>query len=80
MSVLTDASGAVVERDFYDAWGKRRNADGSDDAACAIVSLSARGFTGQEHIDPACLVNLNARLYDPTLGRFMSPDSVVPDS
>ena len=30
VSVLTDETGAVVERDSYDAWGKRRNPNGSD--------------------------------------------------
>jgi hypothetical protein len=30
-------------------------------------------------MDSVCLVNLNARIYDPTLGRFMSADGVVRD-
>ena len=74
-----DESGAVVERDSYDAWGKRRNIDGSDDAACSLTSLTSRGYTGHEHIDAVCLINMNARIYDPVLGRFTAADSVVPD-
>ena len=79
IAVLTDQTGAVVERDAYDAWGKRRNLDGSDDTACALTSQTTRGFTGHEHIDDLCLIDANARLYDPTLGRFLSPDDMIPE-
>jgi RHS repeat-associated protein len=79
-STLTDQSGNVTERIFYDPWGKRRNANGTDDASCSIVSASTRGFTGQEHIDSLCAINFNARIYDPVIGRFMSADSVVPNA
>jgi len=79
-SVLTDGSGMVSERDSYDAWGRRRNPDGSDAASCtAITSATTRGFTAQEHMDPVCAINFNARLYDPTVGRFLSADSIVPN-
>ena len=69
----------VVERDSYDAWGKRRNPNGSDDATCSLTSATSRGFTGQEMLDAVCLINMNARLYDPSLGRFLSADSIVPN-
>ncbi len=36
-------------------------------------------FTGQEDDDDLGLYNYGARLYDPALGRFISPDSIVPD-
>jgi RHS repeat-associated protein len=78
-SVLTNASGAVTERDSYDAWGKRRNPNGTDNTACSITSTSLRGYTGQEMMDPVCLINLNARLYDPTVARVMSADPIVSD-
>jgi len=79
IAVVTDENGNVVERDAYDAWGKRRNLDGSDNTACSLTSLTTRGFTGQEEIDAECLINANARIYDPSLGRFMTADSTVPD-
>jgi RHS repeat-associated protein len=31
-------------------------------------------------MDSVCQVNANARLYDPTLGRFMSADTVIADA
>ena len=36
-----------------------------------------RGFTGHEHLSFFGLINMNARLYDPVLGRFLSPDPYV---
>ncbi|MGE5479250.1 MAG: RHS repeat domain-containing protein [Chloroflexota bacterium] len=39
----------------------------------------ARGFTGHEHIRQFNLINMNARLYGPRIGRFLSPDSYIPD-
>jgi len=66
-------SGATVMG--YDAWGSRRNPDGSAAPAGSFdVPLGRRGFTGQETIPTAGLVNMNGRVYDPALGRFLSPD------
>lgn len=30
-------------------------------------------------MDNFCLINLNGRIYDPVLGRFLSADTIVPD-
>jgi hypothetical protein len=48
-----------------------RNAYGCDASPCmATTSLTTRGFTGQEEMDSICAVNLNARIYDPSIGNF----------
>lgn len=39
--------------------------------------MLGRGFTGHEHLPMFGLINMNARLYDPALGRFLSPDPYV---
>lgn len=39
--------------------------------------MTGRGFTGHEHLDGFGLIHMNARLYDPILGRFLSPDPYV---
>ena len=36
-----------------------------------------RGFTGQESIPSTGLVNMNGRVYDPQVARFLSPDPTI---
>ena len=79
ISVITNETGAVVERLSYDAWGKRRNADGSDDTTGSITSQTTRGFTGEEELSVSGLVHLNGRVYDPLLARMTSADPTVTD-
>ena len=79
VSVITDENGNVVERLSFDAWGKRRFPDGSDDVTGSITSQSTRGFTGEEELSVSGLVHLNGRVYDPLLARFTSADPTVTD-
>ena len=82
VAVITDGTGAVISggRQYYDAWGAMRNANGSSDTTCtlpgALTNLT-RGFANQEQMASVCLINMNARLYDAALGRFLSPDPTV---
>ncbi|MCL2417388.1 MAG: FG-GAP-like repeat-containing protein [Bacteroidales bacterium] len=75
----------------YTAWGKRyRYANGTRfffnesplnfANSTSILDYFARGFTGHEHMDAFGLINMNGRLYDPVIGRFLSPDPFVPDA
>ena len=36
-----------------------------------------RGYTGHEMLSEFDIINMNGRLYDPVLGRFLSPDNYV---
>ncbi len=36
-----------------------------------------RGFTGHEHLDVFGLINMNGRVYDPVVARFLSPDPYI---
>lgn len=38
-----------------------------------------RGYTGHEHLWKVGLINMNARIYDPILRKFLSPDNFVQD-
>ena len=37
----------------------------------------SRGYTGHEHLPEVGLINMNGRMYDPLLGRMLSPDAYV---
>ena len=76
--VIVDDGGNIVERLSFNPWGERRNADWTE-ADIEIVSGSNRGFTGHEMDDEIGLVNMKARIYDPVLGRFLSPDALIPN-
>ena len=41
--------------------------------------LFSRGYTGHEHLDKFGLINMNGRLYDSKLARFLSPDPFLQD-
>ncbi|MBO4871655.1 MAG: VCBS repeat-containing protein, partial [Muribaculaceae bacterium] len=76
---VTDANGLVQQRMDYDAWGALRDpATGTHYGPDAQPELLlGHGYTGHEHLPEFGLINMNARLYDPALGRFLSPDPVV---
>ena len=78
ISVITNEAGAVLERLNYDAWGQRRNPNGTVNTTGSITSQTTRGFTGEEMLSVGSLVHLNGRVYDALLGRFTSPDPFVP--
>ena len=80
IAVITDQNGALAEpRDSFDAWGKRRFGNGTDDPTGSVTSLTNRGFTGQEMLASVGLVHLNGRIYDPVIGRMTSADPVIGD-
>ncbi len=76
---ITNAGGALVQELSYNAWGLLRNP--ATQVAYAPdtepVLFLGRGYTGHEHLPWFGLINMNARLYDPALGRFLSPDPYV---
>ncbi len=72
IEATTDATGNVLERLAYDAWGKRRNTNGTD--AATITPQTPYGYTGHEHDDELKLINMKAREYDPYIARFLQPD------
>lgn len=76
---MTDSNGTLLQEVGYDAWGRLRNPN----TLVAYLPnmepelLLGRGYTGHEHLTMFGLVNMNARLYDPAVGRFLSPDPYV---
>ncbi|MGC3977578.1 MAG: RHS repeat-associated core domain-containing protein [Paludibacteraceae bacterium] len=78
---ISDKNGNLAAEYSYDAWGRMCNPVNGQlyapDAQPAL--LFGRGYTGHEHLNQLGLVNMNARLYDPVLGRFLAPDPQVTD-
>jgi RHS repeat-associated protein len=69
----------TIEQLAYEPFGKRRYPVGQFDQTGQIDATSTpRGFTGHEHLDDLDLIHMNARVYDPDIGRFLSPDPTVP--
>jgi len=82
VDTITNESGAVVQRLSYDAFGKRRNATtwsgalGTGDWT-SIAAITHRAFTFHEQLDNVDLINMNGRVYDPDIGRFISADPFI---
>lgn len=74
--VLDEASGGTNASVIgYDAWGARRNPSGTAASSTSFaLPPGHRGFTGHEAIPNVGLINMNGRVYDPAVGRFLSPD------
>ncbi len=79
---VVGADGTLVQELSYDAWGRLRNPATHEVYAPGKepTLFLGRGYTGHEHLTDFGLINMNARLYDPALGRFLSPDPFVQES
>ena len=76
---IATSNGTLIEENSYDPWGRLRIPGtttvypfGSEPEL-----MLGRGYTGHEHLTWFGVINMNARLYDPVLGRFLSPDPFV---
>jgi RHS repeat-associated protein len=66
---LVNNHGETAFEASYDAWGKQ---------TVTTDSIGfRRGYTGHEMLPEFGLVNMNGRMYDPVIGRFISPDDYV---
>ena len=78
VDVITDETGAIVERLSFDAFGaKRLPTNWMSGSITPTLDNLRIGYTGHESDDESGLINMGARMYDPILGRFLSPDSTV---
>ncbi|GJL64185.1 MAG: hypothetical protein NPIRA04_28390 [Nitrospirales bacterium] len=69
--MLTDSSGVSEQDVAYYPYGDTRSNTGTADVAYK--------YTGKEQDDSTGLYFYEARYYDPVLGRFISPDTIVPN-
>ena len=66
---MADTLGQTRFRAGYDVWGRQ--------TVTANAVDFQRGYGGHEMLPRFALVNMDGRLYDPNLGRFLSPDNYV---
>ncbi len=82
-AAILDASGNLAARFAWDAWGDLVNPNtgiGADPQASTKEALTTLGYTGHEMLWAQGLVYTWARLYDPGIGRWLSPDPTVPNA
>ena len=77
VDTITNNLGVVESRAAYKPFGEKLDLD-KYGKATTKASHTNRGYTGHEHIEETKFINMNARLYDPTIARFMSADSIIP--
>lgn len=79
LHMLTDHQGTVVA--IVDSLGNYRYQANFDPWGNQTVTRNdigfIRGYTGHEMLPEFGLINMNGRMYDPLLGRFLSPDNYV---
>jgi len=71
---VTDASGTLTSQQRYLPFGQVRT-----DLNGPRITGTDFGYTGQRNISYINLLDYKSRWYDPLLGRFISPDSIIPD-
>ncbi|MDP4262233.1 MAG: SpvB/TcaC N-terminal domain-containing protein [Bacteroidota bacterium] len=81
---VTDANGSGVADRNFDAWGRSRDPRDWYTIYAPTATLTGpdwlyRGFTGHEMLPQFALINMNGRMYDPVIGRMLSPDNYVSD-
>lgn len=76
---IANADGSLKAEYSYDAWGRMRDPETQEvyELGAEPTLFLGRGYTGHEHLPWFGLINMNARLYDPALGRFLAPDPYV---
>ncbi|MGC3977359.1 MAG: RHS repeat-associated core domain-containing protein [Paludibacteraceae bacterium] len=69
IQAITNESKNIVASYYYTPWGGRVLLSGAN--------ITDRGYTFHEHLTEFGLINMNGRVYDPVLARFLSPDPYV---
>ncbi|MFZ0596053.1 MAG: RHS repeat-associated core domain-containing protein, partial [Flavobacterium sp.] len=76
---ITDANAKLLEKRLFDAWGSIiKVQDGAGNVLAGLTILD-RGYTSHEHLQSVGLINMNARLYDPMIHRFLQVDNYIQD-
>ncbi|MFY2562004.1 RHS repeat-associated core domain-containing protein [Corallococcus terminator] len=75
---LSNEQGALIARMKFDPFGRRVFPQALARAAAPVLLKGPHeGFTGQQHDDELGLIDMKGRIYDPAVGRFLSPDPFI---
>ncbi|MCU0975953.1 MAG: FG-GAP-like repeat-containing protein [Steroidobacteraceae bacterium] len=78
---IVDGAGTTQLATSFEPFGARRGASWSGGPTATELAAAGRttrdGFTGHEQLDHLGLVHMGGRVYDPVIGRFLSPDPIV---
>ena len=74
-----DGAAVVYQPQDYDSWGQRRDYDDPTitGVAAPTPTVGRRGYTGHEMVEGQDAIHMNARIYDPMLGRFLQADPMI---
>jgi len=81
-SLFVNDAGSVIMNESFSAYGYRRSSNWSGPLSptasdyATIAGTTRRGYTEAFHesLDNLALIHMNGRVYDPVIGRFLSPD------
>ncbi len=68
-----------VQNEGAAPFGQPRAANGGADWTWGAGDVTRRRWINQEDLADVQLIDLNARLYDPSIGKFYSPDPIISD-
>ncbi|MEY3417126.1 MAG: hypothetical protein RL060_1238, partial [Bacteroidota bacterium] len=77
MQLLNEDGTHAEPEQSFDAWGRRRNPTNWSYTGFTVSTITARGYTGHEHLDDVNIINMNGRLYDPLTCRMFSADPYI---
>ncbi|XXY54991.1 RHS repeat-associated core domain-containing protein [Sorangium sp. So ce269] len=79
VGVVLRPDGSVLSRNFHEPFGGRIDENGTPIAGLPLgISDVRTGFTGHEHDDELGWIDMQGRVYDPSLRRFLTSDPVIP--
>ncbi|HEY5983054.1 MAG TPA: RHS repeat-associated core domain-containing protein [Anaerolineales bacterium] len=73
VAATTDSAGALLDQQRYMPFGKVRENAGT-------ITQTDFGYTGQRDLPSMGLMDYKARMYDAGLGRFIQPDTIIPNA
>jgi len=70
LRMIINRNAKMEPRLEYDVFGLPKGDDLNSD-------ITDQGFTGHQHLDNFGLIHMGGRIYDPKIGRFLSPDIII---